>query len=433
MISGGILGWNLLCKSGLVQGLTQISLDNSWDPYINGTSLSGIVGAAKSAIFFTLVGVSFLIPKKISFSLWFFTLFAMFQQLVVVWLGYGQNEYSFPAEFWITMNFRTAEGGGALIVFASVVFFKCRKYLLCAFWPGAVSDLDMAEQKELRFSSVLFMAASLGLVLCLWRGMRVNLGYAIFGYVIMMIITTGLIRAVTEGGILGYKAYFGPFHIIRHLFGLDKAWTATHLMAPFLVYYCVFFLDIKTFIGPAMANAIKIRDDFRMARGRFYLVIFLCMAVAAAAAILSALMMAYSSGADKLSAWFFTGLPRALFERIASMSRTPPLATDMERGWFIGGGVFMAALLYFRQFVFWLPHPIGLIMLINPVMKTFWFSIFLGWIAKASVSRYGNKEVYSKFRSGFVGLIVGELFIVLLAMIVSIVVGRNLGIDLNRN
>ena len=433
LVSGGILGWNLLCKSGLVQGLTQISLDNAWDPYINGTALSGIVGAAKSAIFFTLVGVSFLIPKKISFSLWFFTLFAMLQQLVVVWLGYGQNEYSFPAEFWITMNFRTAEGGGALMVFASVVFFKCRKYLLCALWPGSVADLDVAEQKELRFSSVLFMAASLGLVLCLWRGMRVNLGYAIFGYIIMMIITTGLVRAVTEGGILGYKAYFGPFHIIRHLFGFDKAWTATHLMAPFLVYYSVFFLDIKTFIGPAMANSIKIRDDYRMDRGRFYLVIFLCMAIAAAAAILSAIMMAYSSGADAMSTWFYTGLPRALFERIASMSRTPPLATDMERGWFIGGGALMAALLYFRQFVFWLPHPIGLIMLINPVMKTFWFSIFLGWIAKAAVSRYGNKDVYSKFRSGFVGLIVGELFIVLLAMIVSIVVGRNLGIDLNRN
>lgn len=433
LISGGILGWNLLCTCGLVQGLTPISLDNSWSPYISGTALNGIDGVATSAIFFTLIGVSFLIPKKISFSLWFFWILNMVQQLVIVWMGYGQNEFSFPAEFWVTMNFRTAEGGGALIVFASVVFFKCRKYLLCAFWPGAVAELDPVEQKELRFSSMLFLAASFGLILCLWQGMRVNLGYAIFGYLIMMIITTGLIRAVTEGGILGYKAYFGPFHIIRHLFGFDKAWTATHLMAPFMVYYCVFFLDIKTFIGPAMANAIKLRDDFRMARGRFYLIIFLCIVISAAAAIVAALMMAYASGADSMSSWFYTGLPRALFGRIASMSRTPLLATNMERGWFVGGGALMAALLFFRQYVFWLPHPIGLIMLINPVMKTFWFSIFLGWIAKTTVSRYGNKEVYSKFRAGFVGLIVGELFIVLLAMIVSIIVGRNLGIDLNRN
>jgi len=93
----------------------------------------------------------------------------------------------------------------------------------------------------------------------------------------------------------------------------------------------------------------------------------------------------------------------------------------------------MAALLYGRRLIFWLPHPIGMIMLVNPIMSTFWFSIFLGWMAKTLVTRYGNKETYGKLRCMFIGLIFGELVIVVAAMIVSAYLQKPMYIDLNRN
>jgi hypothetical protein len=77
----------------------------------------------------------------------------------------------------------------------------------------------------------------------------------------------------------------------------------------------------------------------------------------------------------------------------------------------LAGGLARVSLLYFRRHVFWLPHPIGLIMFVNPIMNAYWFSIFLGWVFKSLVSRYGNKDVYARFRCFFVGLIVGELLI----------------------
>jgi hypothetical protein len=110
----------------------------------------------------------------------------------------------------------------------------------------------------------------------------------------------------------------------------------------------------------------------------------------------------------------------------------PPAATAAGRFWLIGGAALMAALLFFRQSFFWLPHPIGLIMLVNPLMRTYWFSILLGWMAKALVTKYGNKETYAKVRCGFIGLIVGELVIVAVAMVLSLILDKNLGIDLNR-
>lgn len=432
-ISGGVLGWNLLCATQAIPGLQEINLANYWRDFIQNSPLQGLVPWTRSAIFFTMIGISFLIPQKISFSLWFFSVLYMIQLLVLVRLGHGTNEQMFPIDWCYTMNFRTAEGAGALLVFSLVVLYKCRKYIMCFFFPLSISDLDGPEQKELRVSSFLFIFGSLAIILILWLGMKAHLGHAVFFYVAILLITIGLIRAVAEGGILGFQAYSGPFHLIRSIFGMDKSWTAPSLFSPLMVYYAVFFFDLKTFIAPAMANAIKIRDDLKMKRGRFHLAIFAAIAIAVVVAAGAEIMLSYSRGADNMNGWFHTSFPKMLFDQMASMAKTPPEVSRSGQLWVVTGAVLMAALLYFRQTCFWLPHPLGFIMLVNPIMGVYWFSILIGWIAKSLVTKYGNKDTYAKMRCLFIGLIAGELILVVLAMIFSIMLDANIGIDLNRN
>ncbi|HCN09057.1 MAG TPA: hypothetical protein DIT01_14100, partial [Lentisphaeria bacterium] len=432
-ISGGVLGWNLICFLELVPGLAPLDLNNQWREIVQDSVLQPLSVKSKSTVFFTMIGLSFLIPAKISFSLWFFTILYMVQVLILCWLGYGQTENSFPMEWWYTLNFRGAEGAGGMMIFAAVVFYKARKYLFCFFSPSAVSDLEADEQKELRISSFCFIFGSVGLILMLWRGMGANLFWCIFGFIVILIITIGLVRAVTEGGVLGFQAWVSPFHLIRTLWGMDKAWTAPPLFAPLFIYYSVFFLDIKTFIAPAMANCIKIRDDLKMERFRFHIAIFSCIVVAAIVAITTHLLLTYNKGGDNMNGWFYTGFPKGMFEQVGVMVKTSPIDTT-KTSWFFGGGaVAMMALLYFRQMFFWLPHPIGMIMLVNPIMNAYWFSILIGWLAKVLVTRYGNKDTYRIVRGLFVGLIVGELMIILAALIGSLVTGNNVPIDLNRN
>lgn len=430
-ISGGVMGWNLLCATGVLPGLKALELGIGWKAYVQHTTLEGLAKTS-SPVFFTMIGLAFLIPQKVSFSLWFFHVLFLVELLAMVWMGYGQNMDSFPSEWWYTLNFRTAQGGGALLVFASVVLFKCRKYLVCAFSPSAVKDLVRDEQRELRISSALFFLATFGLLLMLCCGMGVNVYYAVLTYVIIMVITVGLIRAVTEGGLLGFQAWCTPFHVIRHVFGFDKTWTAPHFVAPLMVFYSILFLDIKTFIAPAMANGLKIRDDLKLARGKFHAVVLLAVSLAAVVAIVTAIILCYASGADAMERWFYTSFPKGLLGHLAEMSKVPPTATSSGRLWLAFGALLMAALLFFRQRAFWVPHPIGLIMLVNPIMRQYWFSMLLGWIAKALVTKYGNKDTYAKTRGFFVGLIAGELIIVALAMVVSIVMQKNMGITLNR-
>ena len=247
-------------------------------------------------------------------------------------------------------------------------------------------------------------------------------------------ITIGLIRAVAEGGILAFQAPCGPFHLIRAFAGMRKLWTAPSLFAPLLIYYSVFFFDLKTFIAPAMATTIKIRDDLKMKRTRFHVAIIAGILIATSVALYTEITMAYvpGRGADNMQGWFNTAFPKSLYDQIASMSKSPPEAAPAERMWTLSGAGLMVLLLFFRQRCFWLPHPLGLIMLVNPIMGTYWFSIMLGWMAKTLVTKYGNKETYTKVKGAFIGLIAGELCIVALSLVLSIVLEKKIKIDLNR-
>jgi hypothetical protein len=435
-IAGSVIGWNLLASTNFVPGLQKLDLDNKWDSYIIGSSLQGLRPGACSTIFFTMIGLAFLIPAKVSFSLWFFWIYYFFQLLILVWLGYGDNETSFSKNWQIEMNFCTAQGGGAMLIFASACFYKARHYIFCYFQPSAVKDLQADERRELRWSSFLFTSCSLGLMLMLWKGLGANLWYVLFFYAIIMCITITLVRAVAEGGLLCFQAWTGPFHFIRNVFGFDKTWSCPSLFAPLLVYHAVFFLDIKTFIAPAMANSLKMREDLKMERGRFHLSVFAAIITAIVVAGSLSLMMCYSNGvgADNMNRWYYSDFPKDIFGHVKStIEQTPPSASTPNTIWILTGATTMGLLLFFRQSMFWLPHPIGLLMLVNPIMARYWFSIMLGWLAKHLVTKYGNRDTYSQTRALFIGLIVGELIVVAISIGIGYFLGIKTGVDLDRN
>lgn len=436
-VSGLFLGWNVLSALELIPGLKPFDFRHYWRPFIEQTSLQALMPDTRSEIFFTMIGLSFLLPRSISFSLWFFQVLALVQLLLLVWSGHGVNESSFPVESWFTMNFRTAEGGGALLVFSSVIFYRCRKHIFCAFFPACTEGLERDERTELRISSFIFMVCSLAVVLVLWLGMGANPWYSAAYLLVILLISVGLMRAVAEGGVLAVQVQAGPFHILKTLLGLDRAWTAPSLIAPLMVFHAVMFMDAKTFIAPAMANALKIRSDLRMKRLNFHLSIAGAILVSAVVAVSAEIAMSYSVGADNMNAWFYNHNPNLYtYGQIAASSSAPPHSDPANSLWFGGGAVVMAGLLYLRGMLAWIPHPIGMIMLVNPLMKAYWFSILLGWLAKTIVTRYGSKDLYARAKTLFIGLIAGELAVIACSMMLTAVFGvglsETLSIDLNR-
>jgi hypothetical protein len=68
----------------------------------------------------------------------------------------------------------------------------------------------------------------------------------------------------------------------------------------------------------------------------------------------------------------------------------------------------------------WPLHPIGLLMLGTFYGNTGWTSIFIGWVLKMIILRYGGAGTYKKLRNLFIGLILGELFAAMLWIIIPV-------------
>lgn len=401
-IAFGILGWNHLAQTGMVPNISPIKLQTLWYGYVGNGVFKGL-GSTYFCIIFAVIGLSFLVPSKISLSLWGFEGLYMVMLMVMAWMGYGNNRWQMGNPG------RAGMGSGAAWIFGLMILWTCRKYIFCLFRPKGIQKLPEDEQKELRWSSAAFLGAFLILFLILV--FRLDVGpYNVIKWFMAGIITTiVIVRAVCEAGVLGVE---GGVQGIPFL--MDSAPPTTtaaanaaaqssaHLMIPGVA------LGMKAFIAPVMANMLKIREDIPGRRLTFHAAVWCGLIVATFIALVTLIMISYDNGANSLFGWTNTAIPKWTFNDIKEMA-IPKDAQNVKFGWWLTGAILMGLLLFSRQKFFGVPHPIGLVMLMNPVMFGFWGSVMLGWLFKSLASKYCNKKQYLSIRCFFIGLIVGHL------------------------
>ena len=139
------------------------------------------------------------------------------------------------------------------------------------------------------------------------------------------------------------------------------------------------------------------------------LALALAIAVGLAGSIWFTMRLAYTFGGINLHDWYYLGAPRWPFDYMASVFNAPePFAPRL--GWTSLGAAVMAGLLFLRHhFIWWPLHPIGF-----PIANTYtimsygWFAIFLAWLAKSIVLRWGGIGAYRSLQPFFLGLVLGE-------------------------
>ena len=69
----------------------------------------------------------------------------------------------------------------------------------------------------------------------------------------------------------------------------------------------------------------------------------------------------------------------------------------------------MAGLLFLnRRFLWWPLHPLGFVVSMDRVMDTAWFPVFLAWLLKIVLLKYGGLKAYRALWPLFYGLILGQ-------------------------
>lgn len=437
-VSAGVSFYNGATTVGWLPGLQPIPLSGDLGQYAVGTWLEP-VSTFHLNIFFATIGLAFLLPAEISFSIVFFYLFIQIQQLMAVHSGHLPSMAAAGANWFDRTNFVRAQGGGGVVVFCSICLWKVRHRFLCWIYrftsPGGKGRLSAEEIREHSAASFLFFMTSLAIIgMFMWGGSSAFL--SVFFYIAILLMTVLALRVISEAGLIGFQFQVGPLHFLRN-FGIFRFKTLANIKSLAAIYpiYSVFFLDPKTFMAPAMMTVKALSDRLNAGRRPFAVAIAISFGVAFCTSVLVSLALVYDLGLPNMYSWFYRSFPTGVYDGVNHVADGMKHYTSMDlpqTAWTFVGGATMTALLFARRLFFWVPHPLGMMLMMSPVTETHWFSFLLAWMFKSLAVRYSKPDTYRNLKLGFMGLFVGELVAVAIAALVAISGLGNMGLTLNR-
>jgi hypothetical protein len=95
----------------------------------------------------------------------------------------------------------------------------------------------------------------------------------------------------------------------------------------------------------------------------------------------------------------------------------------------VGLGVGTGLLWLCSRFPAWPIHPVGILFCRISIGHLLWFSVFLGWLLKKSITHLFGGAAYRKARPLFLGLIMGELLAVIVWTLVPVIIILATGAD----
>jgi len=173
--------------------------------------------------------------------------------------------------------------------------------------------------------------------------------------------------------------------------------------------------DIRTFVMAACANGLRLAEDVQAKKRRnLFWAIMLAIVLSIAASVGTIMVLAYRHGGINLNTWFFQNGPQVPFKYVAERMKLGVPAGDIGIGWLhkLLGAAVMTGLMIARYRVLWWPfHPLGYAIGCVWIMDQIWLSIFIAWLLKALILKYGGPKLFQKLRPFFLGLILGQFVV----------------------
>ncbi len=142
-------------------------------------------------------------------------------------------------------------------------------------------------------------------------------------------------------------------------------------------------------------------------RRRFW-AIAIAILVTLIGSIWAVLKLGYTYGGINLSSWQFGHMSTYTGNWITRNINNP----EPIHGWYIAftgiGAALMGFLTFLKnRFVGFPIHPIGLAIGIPHPVPMIWPSVFMAWLLKALILKYGGPRLYTRLRPFFLGMVLG--------------------------
>ncbi|MBC8230389.1 hypothetical protein H8E77_12655 [bacterium] len=368
----------------------------------------------------SVIGITYLLAMRVSLSLWFFYLLYKFECLLFA--IFGLRMPGSPGEFGFTKSFASHQEMGAFIVVIGVIIWHSRKHIKNIIQKSFSKNSNINEQNEpmphrwailgLLFTFLSLVVLSQVMGMSLW----VALSIILFSAMMWVIFTW----QVASAGVLIVHPTFDPMMMLRTTFG-DRMIGPRSLTID-TIQARGFRTDLTQLTMPHIMNTFKISDEANLFRRPLLIAMLTAIMLALPISSYFFLKLAYNMGGNMLGLSWAGNLGfRVLDSRLIYPSEMSK--TDLSFIFTGAAGTLLVAFMYHRL-LWWPLHPIGCTTGSSWGIQMFLLSIFLGWLFKYIILRYGGLRAYRNTRPLFLGLILGEYVIGAIWIIVGLFVGR---------
>jgi uncharacterized protein DUF6785/uncharacterized protein DUF6784 len=363
------------------------------------------LGWTPISIYPFVIGLGFLLPVDLLLSCWFFHLVWKSQKVVAGAMGYGPIP-SFPD--WIDQQTL-----GAYLGVAVTALWKARSYLRRVFRQAAGYRGALSEESEPMSYRMALLGIGVGFSMivgfCWLAGMQLWAAVLFFGLFFVIAIALGRLRA--ELGPPNHDLHhIGPDHTMVTVFG------TTALGPPTLTVFALFHAFNRAYrwhVLPHDLEGLYLARRTRADMRRFAAALWGAGMFGAVAAFWAYLHIAYQLGmAARMTGWSPLHYGIEAYGRLETQL-TAPLPPSTQGMSFIGAGFagFMLIALVRSQFLSFPLHPLGYAISSGWSMVWLWPSLFIAWLVKALILRYGGLPGYRQALPFFYGLILGEFVV----------------------
>jgi hypothetical protein len=347
-----------------------------------------------------MIGIAYLLAQEVGLSLWLFMFVRHLQ--VAARIALGQDMYH--AEF---LTYQTL---AAYVVMAAGTIWMARGYLktIVQETMTTVARRLRGEKRTPPPEAWALMGTALAFaVLLVWGRWVAGVSVLWAGVMLVGLMVASLViaRVVAETGIYIYSAPFRINQVLFEVLGRDRLGARNIVLLTAMSW--VQIRSTGTMAAGYLSNAMRLSSTVGMERKAAGLWMLLAIAITVAVCHGVIPTVIYEYGVPKLSWWARSaGLNTAnLIGQYLTVER--PMTGHHWAGMAVGA-LICWGLMKLRLTLSNFPlHPLGFVTWMGWPIDRYWLSIFVGWVVKALVVRYGGYRGFGVLRPLAYGLIVG--------------------------
>ncbi|MCX8052175.1 MAG: hypothetical protein N3B12_00055 [Armatimonadetes bacterium] len=348
------------------------------------------------------IGLGYFIPLDLSFSCWFFYLARKMVQVLGAAMGWDTGTRNqFP--------YYESQSSGAWLALGGIIIAGNWKYLKGVWRQAFRGDGDNPAEASLYRKAFygLGIGALMLIGLAHYMGMAAWVAIVFFG--IYLVLSIAMTRVRAELG-TPHEIYFvNPQQIMVSLLGYNLIGPANLTMI-----WSMYWFN-RCYRSHPMPNQL---ESFKMAEGTaiklrpMIFALMLATVVGLLSSYYSNLALCYRDGAQAKCIGYKWWVGHESFERLRDNLITRP-GLDIVRVAYmaVGAAIVMGLGALRGAFVGWPFHPAGYALAVSYAMDYFWFAIFVSWLVKLIIVRYGGMRLHNHLVPFFLGLVLGDFFV----------------------